>query len=455
MRDYGTEPLVWDGDPKCEHEWKETVGKFKKPTHGESSPDMEYNSLKGDSKNKKYTTGSFCIKCGAWKGELGLEPHFDLYIKHLCNIFDEVKRVLKNTGTLWVNIGDTYFGSGKGVGATTTKNKQVWTWTQKEKRICQNCGKEFLGWKFQIFCCGACAGVDNTPRSQKGKLPNKTLTLVPFRFAIEMVNRGWILRNTIIWHKRNALPQSARDRFTTDFEYLFFFTKKPKYFFNQQFEPYADDTEVWYRQELSEGKQYTTKKPYKENFPYASAMAQNPSDTKRRILESMKTSLGRNKRTVWSINPKPFSEAHFAVFPEELVETPIKAGSPKYVCKKCGKPREKIVDSSERVNTRAGKNVGTGKSGNVGDPNLDLHKADLSKYRQQIKYKEIGYTDCGCGVGFEGGVVLDPFMGSGTTGLVAQKLGRQFVGLELNPEYVKMAERRLSLDSHQLKDFGK
>ena len=289
-------------------------------------------------------------------GQLGLEPTFDKFIDNLCSVFDEVKRVLRNDGTCWVNIGDTYFGSGKGAGGDGN-NKESFTFTEKEKRICNHCSKEFIGWKFQNFCGSACSGVDNTPRTVKGKLPDKCLTLIPFRFAIEMVNRGWILRNTIIWHKPNCMPSSAKDRFTVDFEYLFFFSKKKKYYFEQKFEPYEAKMNRWGGDKLkAKGESTWDKGTGQETY------------RDRSLRPNLK---GRNKRTVWSICPKPFPEAHFAVYPEALCETPIKSGCPK------------------------------------------------------------------------GGIVLDPFFGAGTTGVVALKQGKKFIGIELNPEYIEIANKRL------------
>ena len=256
------------------------------------------------------------------KGQLGLEPTFDEYINKLCNIFDEVKRVLRDDGTCWVNLGDTYFGSGK------------------------------------------CAGVDNTPRTIKGKLPDKTLTMIPMRFAIEMVNRGWILRNTIIWHKRSCMPSSVKDRFTVDFEYLFFFSKKKNYYFETQYEGYSKATRDDSR--FNPGS--------KKNHTYDRKTEHQPNELKIKAQRGgfkQGNEKGRNKRTVWTINPKPFKDSHFAVYPEELCETPIKAG--------CSK----------------------------------------------------------------GGIVLDPFFGAGTTGVVALKQSKKFIGIELNPEYIEIAKARL------------
>ena len=372
LRDYGTTPQIWDGVEGCEHNFNEYDSKL---LH-ENRQNLDGGTL-GNPRYRENLHGfgnakaGFCIKCGAWKGSLGLEPTFELYIKHLCDIFDQVKRVLRKDGTCWVNLGDSYAGNmGKKNGWTDNK----------------------LGYdKQEAIDKGVC--LTNKTKFEY-TLPQKSLNLIPQRFAIEMVNRGWILRNTIIWHKPNCMPSSAKDRFTVDFEYVYFFVKSKKYWFEQAFEP-----------------------PYGAN--------------------------GRNKRAVWTIPTKPFPEAHFAVYPEKLIEPTIQAGCPRYVCKKCGKARMKIIDNSERINTRPGLDTGNMKSGKDIDPNKELHNSDLSKYRQQIKYKEIGYTDCGCNAGFEGGIVLDPFSGAGTTAVVAKKQGKQYLGIELKQEYIDMANKRI------------
>lgn len=265
-------------------------------------------------------------------GQLGLEPTFEEYINKLCNIFDEVKRVLKKEGTCWVNIGDTYANTSTGgQGATGGRDKS----TLSSKMV----------------------PVGTTPTKRKKQVvPEKSLCMIPARFSIEMVNRGWILRNEIIWHKPNCMPESVTDRFTTDFEKLFFFVKSKKYWFEQQLEEFKDSSEMDYRRVLrrKNADQYDMKQPYKNNFP-----------------KSFNND-GRNMRTVWRIPTKPYNEAHFAVYPEKLCQTPILAGCP------------------------------------------------------------------------EGGIVLDPFMGSGTTCKVAKDLGRQYIGIELNPKYIKIAEKRLA-----------
>lgn len=313
LRDYGTNDIVWDADKNCNHSW---VKNIKKPSGGKGSKNANVGANKNDSANMRDhdVISNFCSNCTAWKGSFGLEPTFDLYIKHLCDIFDEVKRVLKKEGTCWVNIGDTYAGSGRGPEGGISKETQA-----------------------------------------------KSLIQIPSRFAIEMTNRGWILRNEIIWHKPNAMPSSVKDRFTVDFEKIFFFTKNKKYFFEQQKEPHAESSLKARGSKLNQ----TTNKGASKSA--VNVQLGDEARGKRFIPEG-----GRNKRTVWKIPTKSFKEAHFAVYPPKLIETPIKAGCP------------------------------------------------------------------------EGGIVLDIFMGSGTTGVVARQLGRNYLGIELNEEYIKIAEQRLS-----------
>jgi len=193
--------------------------------------------------------------------------------------------------------------------------------------------------------------------------------MIPFRFAIEMVNRGWILRNTIIWHKLNAMPCSVKDRFTVDFEYLFFFVKNKNYYFEAQHEPHKLES-IRRSCRARKSKKYDIggySIAYKKDYEGYDDMNGRLERGELRGVSAK----GRNKRTTWTINTKPFKGSHFAVFPEELCETPIRAGCP--------------------LN----------------------------------------------------GIVLDPFFGAGTTGLVALKQNKNFIGIELNPEYINLAEERL------------
>lgn len=417
LRDYGKSvESVWDGKEDCEHDFdiierqlhSGTLDVTKTVHHA-----LKVGALKTDWK----TEDGFCIKCGAWKGQLGLEPDFDLYIKHLCDIFDEVKRVLRKDGTCWVNLGDTYFTkSGTSFfDDNLTHNKHL----DGNKGLfgeVKNTNKEEV-------TRGTGINKANELRDY-GVLPSKSLTMIPFRFAIEMVNRGWILRNTIIWHKRNCMPSSVKDRFTVDFEYIFFFTKSKKYYFETQYEPLNKESIKRSKRAWSGKDKNTLGNPMG-----AIRHDEKPYGVENKRMYNIE--LGRNKRAVWTINPKPFKEAHFATFPEALCETPIKAGCPEFVCVKCGKARKKIIEII------SGK--GEGKPYDANRPDGYIMNGRNRKSQHNFK----GLTNCGCNAGFHGGTVLDPFTGSGTTALVALKQNKKFIGIELNPEYIKIALKRL------------
>lgn len=265
-------------------------------------------------------------------GQIGMEKCYEQYIAKLVEIFSEAGRVLKMEGTLWVNINDTYSGSGKGAWGIDKMNPKARNITDKV-----------------------------TPNRLHIDIPNKSLIGIPQRFSLAMIENGWILRNTIIWKKPNAMPESVKDRFTNDFEYLYFFTKSPNYYFDRQFEDFQNSTI-----ERAERKASSVKM---DKGAYKGINTEKQKKYYARLLDGQYA--GRNKRTTWEIATKSFRGAHFAIFPEDLIETPIKAGCP------------------------------------------------------------------------ENGIVLDPFMGSGTTAIVALKLGRNFIGFDLNPEYIELANNRI------------
>lgn len=305
LRDYGTGS--WRGGaPDCDHKMPRNVNRAK-------PGDKQLPASAAD----VWTT---CGKCGAVKEDkqIGIETNHKEYVKKLCDIFDEIKRVLTKDGTCWVNLGDTY-------SAQRWSDNKVTSFMSRGK----NAGKNYV------------------IKKETG-LPDKCLVQIPSRFAIEMTDRGWILRNEIIWHKPNCMPASVRDRFTVDFEKIFFFTKSQKYNFETQYEP------------------------TKCNEKYQHGTFGRKSLAGKEGVKIKLDPRGRNKRAVWQVTTRPFKEAHFATFPETLIETPIKAGCPK------------------------------------------------------------------------DGIVLDPFMGAGTTAVVAKKLGRDYIGIELNPEYIKIAEKRIA-----------
>jgi len=278
LRDYGLPPLIWDGDGECEHEWQDHV---RKPLGGCGSKHANVGANKNDIANLRGhdTVTKFCIYCGAWKGQLGHEPDYKNYIQHLYLIFAEIKRVLRNDGTLWVNIGDSYGGwQGKHHG-----------WNDNKQSV----------------------GERGVAQHDKSNTKAKSLCQIPERFSLMMTDElGFIKRNTIIWRKPNSMPTSAKDRFTIDFEYIYFYVKNRKYWFKQQLEPH-----IW----ADKDKRSIIPSPPKSGKILSGKYA----------INSVKYGKdGRNKRCVWDIPTQPSPEPHFAIFPDKLVEPMIKAGCP-------------------------------------------------------------------------------------------------------------------------------
>lgn len=400
LRKYDIPDLIWDGNfptissEGCEHEW------INDPVPGEKSGKPGPNAAVGarfeqDAIRRRPPTNT-CGRCGVWRGQLGLEPTIDLYLKHLLQIMDECKRVLRDDGTMWVNLGDSYAsGGGHGVEQSFIRDQGKIT------------GKE----------------PDFPGKASLRKTMGKSLCLIPERFAIEMINRGWILRNKIIWHKPNCMPASVKDRFTCDFEPVFFFVKSRKYWFEQQ---YDDLSPLTLADKRNDTGRHTQGKNYSKYFEEGES-PDKPSWYRGKVFVNPKQ--GRNKRSVWTIPTQPYPESHFATFPEKLVEPMIKAGCPQFVCKKCGKAREKIVKVTSHYSKREQAHV----------PNNSESKVDSTGWKPP-DIEEIGLTDCGCNAGFEPGIVLDPFCGSGTVLRVAKRLQRKAIGIDLG--YQELSEKR-------------
>jgi DNA modification methylase len=280
-------------------------------------------------------------------GQIGLEETPEQYVQKLVEIFREVKRVLKPEGTLWLNLGDSYAGSGKGIGsdhgkAVFTDNEIPKTkWRKSDKDNTRNgewCNRNGLGY---------------IP-----DLKPKDLIGIPWMVAFALRADGWYLRQDIIWHKRNPMPESVTDRCTKSHEYIFLLAKSQKYYY---------DYEAIQEPSVAAGELRRFNDPKK----IERGMGKIPTGNESPDALPYEIKDNRNKRSVWTVNTKPYKDAHFAVYPEELIVDCIKAGCP------------------------------------------------------------------------ENGTVLDPFMGAGTTGLVARKVNRNYVGIELNAEYIKIAEKRI------------
>lgn len=286
-------------------------------------------------------------------GQLGLEPTYQEHVAVMAELFEEVRRVLKPRGTCWMNYGDSYATSINGRSAADTK---------------------LLGDDDRTFR-------DKPFSTVQGVLKPKDLCGIPWRVAFALQDRGWYLRQDIIWSKPNPMPESIGDRCTKAHEYLFLLAKSSRYYFDAEAiaEPSAPASIARLAQNI-EGQAGSLRVPGKTNGPMKAVKrtrgvpprhAQYGDNGDHQGLDNVGRGEGRNKRSVWTVATQPFSEAHFATFPPALIEPCILAGCP------------------------------------------------------------------------AGGVILDPFGGAGTTGLVAQRLGRSAILIELNPEYAAMADRRI------------
>ena len=283
--------------------------------------------------------------------EIGMDESPSLYIQRLVEVFNEVKRVLRKDGTLWLNIGDSYAGSNQGSGVEKATGKQA-----------TNRGTNYMNTKEH--------------KSKLAKVPGfkpKELMMIPARLAIALSEAGWTLRQDIIWQKPNALPESTKDRCTKSHEYIYLFSKQRKYYFNNEAikEPCVNGDPSSPRGSKGaltpnsgrrgSGNIERKQRPSQDVFDKGNQAGNVPWEYKE----------FRNKRSVWTVNTKPLHDAHFAVFPEALILPCILAGCP------------------------------------------------------------------------EGGTILDPFFGSGTTGIVAKQNNRNYIGIDLNKEYIELAKTRI------------
>jgi len=395
LRDYGESACrVWGGNPNCEHEWGDVIPRMHEGGGNRGVPREWQRPSR--SAHTGGNSGRFCRRCGAWYGQLGLEPTLDLYVEHLLQITAELKRVLKPSGVMWWNHGDCYGGSGKGRNYNGPSKNLPYP----------ECHPPLVG-----------------------DVPPKCMAMQNYRLILRMVDeQGWILRNIIIWQKPNAMPSPAKDRFTNMYEPVFMLVKNRKYWFD------LDAVRVPHKYPDDQGR-------VTRQWRHAAPETNFVTFPKERILNP----LGRNPGDVWTIPTQPFPEAHFATFPEKLVEPMIRASCPLWICRKCGFIRERVVEKPkvpEWVFTNTSKPK-DGKVAGWSDYGWRGAGQKLQNWRNQNPPRTIGWTNCGCGAGWRPGVALDPFMGSGTVAVAAMKLGRDWIGIEINPEYVEMAWRRI------------
>jgi len=329
----------------------------------------------------------------------------------MVEVFRQVKRVLKHDGTVWLNLGDSYNGSGK----AGNKNNEYFNKHTEFGKPAKN--KDKIG----------------VPTNVKNLKP-KNLVGIPWRVAFALQADGWYLRQDIIWHKPNPMPESVTDRCTKSHEYIFLLTKSAQYFY---------DADAIKEKAINTEKEQVAKR---NKQPHKGQRDSHFRETTGGFDNINKTYPSRNKRSVWTINTQPYKEAHFAVFPEKLPELCIKAGTSEYgQCVECGSLWERVVEKTPL------KIIGEKYSGmnNAHGAFVEGNDKYLSGrvYRKHLKENPptiLGWQPtCTCKTDkVVPQTVLDPFFGSGTTGWVAQRLGRQWIGIELNAEYIKIAEKR-------------
>ncbi len=397
LRDYGT--AKWEGgNPECNH----VVGNQVQDTKAKGA------IISGV---RPGCDASKCKLCGAIRvdGQIGLEESPEAYVSKLVEVFREVRRVLKKEGTLWLNLGDSYASSGKN--------------SPPSDKSTLNGGKG-VGPNEKVM-----NGLGRAPTPDNCK--PKDLIGIPWMVAFALRADGWYLRQDIIWSKNNCMPESVTDRCTKSHEYLFLFAKSQRYYF---------DSEAIKESSVSDhpsGNGF--KRPARVSY-------QNPDGTARGNEEQWRGVGGkRNKRSVWQVNTVPYREAHFATFPPALIEPCILAGtSEKGYCPKCGKAWERQVGKQTIYLSNAAK-AGTTALAGKGHTSSQVRENHDIRLGPCTQTETIGWLpSCQCSCDPVPAVVLDPFFGAGTTGLVAKKLGRCFIGIELNEAYIDMAQKRVA-----------
>lgn len=285
-------------------------------------------------------------------GQLGLEAHVDEWVANLVAVLDEITRVLTPDATVWLNVGDSF-----------------------------------------------------SRHADSGALP-KSLVLAPERLVVALAARGWIVRNKVVWAKTNPMPSSVADRLACTWEPIYLLTHSGRYFFD------LDAIRVPHRTTRSK------RRATPGRTPRVVPEWQGPLAGKNDGLDQMKAAgraghrLGKNPGDVWQIATSNFRGAHFATYPEALLEQPIQAGCPLRVCTGCGRPWRRV----------ASRIVG--------------HLAVAGELR----------AECACGAPWRRGVVLDPFIGSGTTGVVAERLERDWIGIDINEDFAQIARQRIDTE---------
>lgn len=417
LRDYGT--ATWTGgDPACEHAGTTTrtsdADVYRGTTEGPQHPRPAAAPHRGGD--------PWRCACGAVRvdQQIGLEPTLAEFLDRLVDVFREVRRVLRPDGVCWLNMGDAYASKTRGTDAGWDKSRLT-----NPARV-------------QKAQAAALRSTGERHRGKADGLKEKDLMGQPWRLALALQDDGWWLRAEVIWHKLTPMPESVSDRPTRAHEQVFMLTKAPRYFYDAEAvrEP---DKGTDHARTVLEGQ------PSLE--PSGGVM---PAHRGLRTPDG-RDGRGANKRSVWTLPPAPYPAAHFATFPTSLVEPCILAGTSEHgACVECGAPWRRVVErlptdwngamyGERAVAATGGAITGGTERSTLGSPGgAGTAGRQTLRWEPTCPHSDVAVRPC---------VVLDPFNGAATTGVVALRLDRSYIGIELNPEYVELSRRRIIDDA--------
>jgi DNA modification methylase len=368
-------------------------------------------------------------------GQIGLEASVDDWVRVLVAVFTEVRRVLRDDGTLWLNVGDAYVTHPPGNAAAKGARNERLANGRGDNPAVQR--KKLHGRKYST----------NPTRAGFGGLARKQRLGLPHRLVFALQAAGWWWRDEIVWGKRSPMPESTRDRSTQAHEFLFLLTKRARYFFDQDGwkEPVTGGAHMRVPRGWDTGSG-----SHRQKRGRYGPKSSNAGDAFGDIVTR------RNRRSVWMLSSEPFRDAHFATFPTKLVDPCLRAGtSVDGCCPTCGAPRRRIVRKGA-VDLAHQRACGSDANGEYHGQATKLFAAARAENAAEVKARilagmrervTVGWAAT-CRPTCAGGLpvpctVLDPFAGSGTTGVVATARGCNFVGIDLSPEFAAIARRRI------------